>query len=228
MSGAAGRFLHTPKGKLVLALAAMVIVWSVILLSFLPDTQMILPSEEDMETLRAEVKKERAEFEAQNMKQRESDRLRQEYEEHLKEYWQEDRDGDVELGLRERIEQAAKNSGVKLASLGSVRKTKISNTLCFAELNISAADNIGAIAGLLAEIRRIKPVISWRRIDFRPENRPQNRPQQQNNAAKNNNQTQADRAKTTNAPAQAAPPEQQLRITGILRVICLTASEDHL
>lgn len=228
MSDASRQFFQTPKGRLVLALAAMLLVWTVILLNFLPETETLLPGAGDLEDLRAELKKEKAEFETQDQKRRAADRLKQEYEARLKEYWQEDTDGDVELGLRELIEQTARNRGVKLASLGSVRTAKINNELCFAELDISLTDTIAGIAGLLDEIRRIKPSISWKRADFRPDMRPAAARQQQD-MTRNGGTTAPARARTTNAPEPETPvSDQQLRFTGTIRVICRVSAEDRL
>jgi hypothetical protein len=218
MSTKAKHFLRTPYGKLTLALGFMVLTWLYLLLHFSSDMGTVLPSEDALKKLRSEVAKEKKEFDNLDAKKRSADALKKQYQEKLEDCWQEDIDGDVQMGLRQLIENAAKNKDLKLDSLGSTRTSKISNELCFAELDISMTGELKEIAALLTAVSQCKPAVYWKRADIRPgimRRRMQNPSQQMMpNAA-------SQPARRTNAPEVQVDTSSALRLWGTIRVICV-------
>ncbi len=204
--------LHTPKGKLILALACMVIVWTGLFLYMSPGLGNLLPDEEDMERLRSEIKKSKSEFSTQDQKMRAMERTKKDYEAKLLGVWQEDVSGDVELELRDKIGKTAQEAGITLTSLGSVRISKINGALVFAELDVSFSDGLEDMAKFLAAIQKLEPELSWKRADMRPEIR---RVPQPNNR--------------TGSAVTAVPEvtEPQIRFYGALRVICLESKAER-
>lgn len=217
MSAKNKQFFRTPYGKLTLALGFMVLSWLYLLLHFSSDMGTLFPSEESVKKLRSEVAKEKKEFDNLDAKKRSADALRKQYRTKLEDCWQEDLDGDVQMGLRQLIENAAKNKDLKLDSLGSTRTSKINNELCFAELDISMTGDLKQITTLLTAVKECKPAVFWKRADIRPgimRRRQQNQPQQTNNHA-------AQAARRTNAPEVQVDNASALRLWGTVRVICV-------
>ena len=122
--------------------------------------------------------------------------------------------GDITLGLRQLIENAAKNKDLKLDSLGSTRTSKISNGLCFAELDISMTGDLKQITSLLTAVEQCQPAVYWKRADIRPGIMRQR--QQQQTTAQNTNA-----ARRTNAPEVQVDTASALRLWGTIRVICV-------
>ena len=89
----------------------------------------------------------------------------------LESYWREERDGVVETELRNKIQQAASEIELKLNSLGSVRTTRINNELYYAEIDLSTSGTLETLVRFLGRIQEIRPALSWRRLDLRPEMR---------------------------------------------------------
>ncbi len=226
MSGKTIHFLRTPYGKLILALGFMVLSWLFLLLHFSSDMKNLLPSAESVEKMQEEVRREKKEFETQDAKKRAADALKKQYDARLNEFWQEEKDGDVELGLRQLVEDAARTKDVKLDSLGSVRTSKINNELYFAELDVTLTGELSLIATFLAAVKETTPVVYWKRADIRPwmmrggQNQRNNQPQPKSTV---NNQP----ARTTNTAAPQTETTAGLRFSGTIRVICYAEKEDE-
>ena len=219
MSTKAKHFLRTPYGKLTLALGFMVLTWLYLLLHFSGDMGTLLPSEDALKKLRSEVAKDKKEFDNLDAKKRSADALKKQYQEKLEDCWQEDIDGDVQMGLRQLIENAAKNKDLKLDSLGSTRTSKISNELCFAELDISMTGELKEIAALLTAVSQCKPAVYWKRADIRPGIMRRRMPNQMQQQMAAPNVAQA--ARRTNAPEVQVDTSSALRLWGTVRVICV-------
>ncbi|MBR2425849.1 MAG: hypothetical protein IKB16_03815 [Lentisphaeria bacterium] len=214
MSTGKPHFLRTPYGKLTLALGFMVLSWIYLLLHFSSDFGNLLPSEEAVKKIRSEVAKEKKEFENLDSKKRAADAVKKQYQAKLENCWREEVDGDVILGLRQLIENAAKNKDLKLDSLGSTRTSKISNGLCFAELDISMTADLKQITALLTAVEECKPAVYWKRVDIRPGIMRQRQQQTQTTQTVN-------AARRTNAPEVQQDTASALRLWGTVRVICV-------
>ena len=157
-------FVKTPKGKLVLALGAMLLSWIFLLLNFSSSLMIALPSEAKKNALKQEIRKIRSELAELNEKKVHSDRLKAKWNNLASRSWQPARDGDPELLLRQKIEAAAKKSELKLNNLGTVRLTRINQDFGFAELDISATTRLSQLAPFIYEIQQQKPAIAWKRL----------------------------------------------------------------
>lgn len=85
-------------------------------------------------------------------------------------YWLPARDGEPGHALRKLIETAAVDSGIKLASLGALRESKLDNQLKICELNLSASAEIEQIMKFIMELEASTPKLYWSQLNFRPDN----------------------------------------------------------
>lgn len=218
--------LSTPKGRLILALIVMLISWIWLFSQFSGDFKAILPGSSDISRIKEELEKEKAEFAVLDRKARSLAKIRSAYEKRLEGFWDEEKEGDVSLGFRELVEQAAATQEIKLTSLGSARTSRINGNLSFAELEVSFSGTLDEIAKFLAAIRALPHSPAWKRADFRQE---MPRPDRMAaNAAGRNGTTQgmaAQPAKRTNVAVAEADTELKLRFSGTLRIICRNAPE---
>ena len=157
-------FIRTPKGKLTLALCAMVLSWIFLLLNFSSSLMITLPSESRKAEIKKDIRKLRTELKALQEKQLQAERQRKNWKKLAVQSWQPKRDGDPELLLRQIIEAAARKSELKLNNLGSVRITRINQDFSFAEMDVSATTKIAPLAAFMNEIRKSGKNISWRRF----------------------------------------------------------------
>ena len=217
--------LSTPKGRLILALVVMLISWIWLFSQFSGDFRGLLPSASAVAKLKEDVEKEKSEFAVLDRKARSLAKVRSAYEKRLAGFWDEEKEGDVSLGFRELVEQAAALQEIKLTSLGSARTTRINGSLSFAELEVSFSGTLDEIAKFLAAVRALPHSPAWKRADFRQEMpRPdrmaagRNGPMQQGQAAQP--------ARRTNVAVAEADTELKLRFSGTLRIICRNAPEN--
>ena len=219
----------TPKGRLILALCIMLISWIWLFSQFSGDVRGILPGASDIAKLKEDVEKERAEFAVLDRKARSLAKIRSAYEKRLAGFWDEEKEGDVSLGFREQVEQAAALLEIKLTSLGSARTTRINGNLSFAELEVSFSGTLDEIAKFLAAIRALPHSPAWKRADFRqemprPDRMAANSASGRNGMARQGQAAQP--ARRTNVAVAEADTEQKLRFSGTLRIICRNAPEN--
>ena len=157
-------FAGTPKGKLVIAVCAMLVSWIFLLWNFSGSISFSLPSDKRKSTVKQEIRRLRSELQSLDTKFKDADKIRKRFKTLTESSWQPDRDGDPELILRQKIENAAKECELKLNSIGTVRTTRITQDFYFAELDISANASFETIIKFIAKIQEQKPVISWRRL----------------------------------------------------------------
>lgn len=179
-------FIKTPKGKLVLALCAMLLSWIFLFLNFAGSSSLSLPSKARKAEIKQQIRKLRTELQTLNEKQAHADRQKKRWQKLAMSSWQPDRDGDPELQLRQIVESAARKTDLKLNNLGTVRINRINQDFSFAELDVSGSTKIAPLTNFVYEIRKIKPCISWRRFSVFVIMR---RPRNNNNRTVSSNQT---------------------------------------
>ena len=162
-------FAKTGRGKLILSMGALGVVWIILLWQFAGSLAGLLPGAGQIDRTEREVKELRRQNAALLVKAKEFDNLKARYRKQLDGYWQEARDGVVDTELRNKIQQAAHEGELKLSSLGSVRITRINSDLYYAEIDLATTGSLEAITAFLARIQKITPALSWRRLDIRPE-----------------------------------------------------------
>ena len=204
------QFFATPAGKLTLAVIAMVLCWT-ILIVYLSKTSAggtWFPSEADMNRVRQEIKNDTNKLNSANADLDSFEALQDKYEDSLATYWNADRDGEPETQLRNLINDAAQNAKANLQTLGSVRTSTINTELSYADLDFTVVDEYSKVIRFFAEVEKCTPRLSWRRVELRLE---------------------PTRARAVTAPGRpgaaattataATPPAQMFRATGQVRVI---------
>lgn len=170
-------FLKTPKGKLVLALSAMLLSWIFLLLNFGGNFIITLPSAARRAEISQEIRKLRTELKILNEKKVHAEIQKKRWMELAEQSWQPKRDGDPELLLRQKIESAARKSELRLNNLGTVRLSRVNQDFSFAELDISATTKIAPLTAFVNEIQHFKPAVSWKRFSvYTMMRRPRNNP----------------------------------------------------
>lgn len=162
-------FVGTTRGKLTLSLGVLILVWVILLWRFADSFAGLLPGAGQIDRTEREVKDLMRQNATLKARVKTGDELKAKYRKQLEGYWHEERDGAVDTELRNRIQQAARDVDLKLGSLGSVRTTRINTELYYAEIDLAATGTLETIAAFLAKIQRNSPVLSWRRLDLRPE-----------------------------------------------------------
>ena len=74
-------FFKTPKGKLVLALCAMLLSWIFLFLNFAGSSSIALPSEARKAELKQQIRKLRTELQGLKEKQAQADRVKKRWQE---------------------------------------------------------------------------------------------------------------------------------------------------
>ena len=202
------QFFSTPAGKLTLAIVAMVLCWTVLIV-YLSNTSAggtWFPSEADMNRVRQEIKKDTNTLNTETANLNAFEDLQDRYEDSLMTYWNADRDGQPETELRNLINDAATNAQANIQTLGSVRTSTINNELSYADLDFTIVDEYSKIIKFFAEVEKCTPRLAWRRVEIRVEP----------NRAR---AVTAPGARQNNATATATNPAQMFRTTGQVRVI---------
>lgn len=165
------QFFATPAGKLTLAIVAMVLCWTVLIV-YLSKTSAggtWFPSEADIEGVRTDIKKDTNALHAAEVELDQFEDLQASYEDSLAGYWNADRDGQPETELRNLISTAAQNAEANIQTLGSVRTSSINNELSYADLDFTVVDEYSKVIRFFAEVEKCTPRLSWRRVEIRLE-----------------------------------------------------------
>lgn len=203
------QFFASPAGKLTLAVIAMVLCWT-ILIVYLSNTSAggtWFPTEAHMKRVRQEIKNDSKTLETETANLDEFEDLQDSYEMSLSTYWNADRDGEPETELRNLINDAAVRSEANLQTLGSVRTSTINNELSYADLDFTVVDEYSKVIRFFAEVEKCTPRLSWRRVELRVE--PTRARAVTGPGARANN----------TAAAATTTPTQMFRTTGQVRVI---------
>lgn len=206
----AKQFFSTPAGKLSLAIIAMVVCWTVLIV-YLSNTSTggtWFPTEVDMNRVRQDIKKDTNTLATEQANKAAYDALEDQYEDSLATYWNADRDGEPETELRNLVNDAATRAGANLQNLGSVRMSSINSELSYADLDFTVVDEYLKVITFIAEVEKSTPRLSWRRVEIRLE--PTRARAVTGPAA---NRPGAAATTTTSTPAQT------FRATGQVRVI---------
>jgi hypothetical protein len=206
----AKQFFSTQAGKLTLAIIAMVVCWTVLIV-YLSNTSTggtWFPTEVDMNRVRQDIKKDTNTLATEQANKQAFDALEDQYEDSLATYWNADRDGEPETELRNLVNDAATRAGANLQNLGSVRTSSINTELSYADLDFTVVDEYLKVIQFIAEVEKCTPRLSWRRVEIRVE--PTRARAVTGPAA---NRPGAAATTTTSAPAQT------FRATGQVRVI---------
>ncbi|MBR2373556.1 MAG: hypothetical protein IKA87_04930 [Lentisphaeria bacterium] len=201
------KLLSTPKGQLVAALSALGLVWLILLIVFGSEFIGNLPSTDNLDDARRELKKQQRLLEKAKEDERQYLDLRAKYNEKIRSAWHEAKYGMVETRLRQMISETATGLELKPNSLGTVRTNRINEDFFFAEIDIAMNATYEEVVKFIDAVAQCQPKLSWRRLDLRPDFRRRNM-----------------RANNTNlAAARAAAVQDQnavnVMFSGVIRVI---------
>jgi len=205
------QFFATPAGKLTLAVIAMVLCWT-ILIVYISTTSpggTLFPTEALMNRVREETKKYARDYETELATLEGYEKLQDKYEDSLTTFWNADRDGQPETELRNMVNDAAQRVEANIQTLGSVRISTINNELSYADLDFTIVDEYSKVIKFFAEIEKCTPRLSWRRVELRVE--PMRARAVTGPGGPN-------RANATTAAA-TTPQTQMFRTTGQVRVV---------
>ena len=165
------QFFSTPAGKLTLAIIAMVLCWTILIVYVSCNVAggTLFPTEAHMTRVRQEIKNNTTKLEAARKNKQELDDLQAKYEANLATFWNADRDGEPETELRNLINDAATRAEANLQTLGSVRMSNINNELSYADLDFTIVDEYNKVIRFFAEVEKSTPRLSWRRVEIRVE-----------------------------------------------------------
>jgi len=206
----AKQFFSTQAGKLTLAIIAMVVCWTVLIV-YLSNTSTggtWFPTEVDMNRVREDIRKDTKTLATEQANKDAYDNLEDQYEDSLATYWNADRDGQPETELRNLVNDAAQRAEANLQTLGSVRTSSINTELSYADLDFTLVDEYLKVIRFIAEVEKCTPHLSWRRVEIRVEPT-----RARAVTAPGANRTAAGTTATTSTPAQ------MFRATGQVRVI---------
>ncbi|MDD3119409.1 MAG: hypothetical protein PHQ27_09535, partial [Victivallales bacterium] len=85
-------------------------------------------------------------------------------------YWLPKRDGDPQFAVRQRVEIAARQAGIKLKTMGSLQTGKIVAGIKTYEMNIVANAQIGEIARMMGELAHGLPQLYLENLSLNPDN----------------------------------------------------------
>ncbi|MBQ4314439.1 MAG: hypothetical protein IJC21_03255 [Lentisphaeria bacterium] len=169
MSGNFKEYIKTPKGKLVCSLCALGAVWAVLIFNFLGGMKELVPSADKMRNAERELKRKKLAYEKVKAEKDEAEKVKEAFHAILRSSWQEQKHGMVESTLRQMISDTAKAQMLKLASLGSVKTSRINNDFYFAEIDVTFQARYPEVMRFIASIQKLEPQLSWKRFDIRPD-----------------------------------------------------------
>lgn len=131
--------------------------------------QSLLPGDERIKLELGELKKAQAQLQKEFEQSAELKARRERFAANAKDCWVPQRDGKPETEIPKAINQAAKLTGMKVASLGDLRQIKVSDGISVLEVSLAATDSLETITRFMAEIYRANPKMKWQRCQIRPD-----------------------------------------------------------
>jgi hypothetical protein len=129
----------------------------------------LIPSGSRLEKLSAEQQKAAAEVAELEKRMKEVDTAARIYHESLGGFWNDAVNGNADVELRKKIEEAAQKAGLKLNSIGTVRRSRINNDLQFLEIDMGGVETLEILTNFYEEIYKARPQLYWKRVDLRQE-----------------------------------------------------------
>lgn len=196
--------LKTRKGQLIamlgLLLLSQVFLFASIGKSFFKN----LPNAEKIAKVEKDIARQRKEYSKYEVEKRALSKTKTLYRDLAAHSWIQSHDGSVETTLRRRIGEIAASRQFRLNNIGAVRTGRINNEFFYAEIDINGSGDIGDVINLLAALRKIEPVLNWRRLDLRPDYR----------FRRNTG------VGSSNLASRLEIPPTRLNFNGALRVLC--------
>lgn len=164
-------FVKKPVGKLILACSALLISWIMLFFTLMPSSGNLFPSEEEAESVRLEIAKERKSFEDMQKQMNRLQELRELDRARKKDCWRRDRDGDPETELRILLNAIARKSGVELTSVDSVQTSRVNDELYYADLSFTSKSDFPELLRFMKNVEDDPVEIHWKSLDIGLERR---------------------------------------------------------
>lgn len=119
------KFLSTPKGQLIGAISALLLVWLILLFYFGGEFVSSLPSADSLSDSKRELKKQQRLLDKAKADEHEYLQLREKYNAKIRGAWRESEHGLVETRLRRIVSDTATKLELRPNSLGTVRTNRI-------------------------------------------------------------------------------------------------------
>ena len=163
--------LKTRKGQLIAV--CILLVLSQVFLFFTLGKSFLknIPNEEKIARIQKDITRQKKEYEKFAAEKRDMAKVKQQYRDLAARSWIASHDGGVETTLRRRIGDIAAAQQFRLNGIGAVRTGRVNTEFYYAEIDINGSGDIADVINLLAAIRKIEPVLGWRRLDLRPDYR---------------------------------------------------------
>lgn len=196
--------LKTRKGQLIAVCILLVISQVFLFLTLGKSVFKNIPNAEKIAKAQKELERQKKEYEKYAIEKREMAAVKKRYHELAANSWIASHDGGVETTLRRRIGDIASAMQFRLNAIGAVRTGRVNTEFYYAEIDINGSGDIADVINLLAALRKIKPVLSWRRLDLRPDYR----------FRRNTG------VGSSNLATRLEVPPTRLNFNGALRVLC--------
>ena len=196
--------LKTRKGQLIAVCILLVISQVFLFLTLGKSFLKNIPNADKIAKAQKELDRQKKEYEKYAAEKREMAAVKKQYHELAANSWIASHDGGVETTLRRRIGDIAAAMQFRLNAIGAVRTGRVNTEFYYAEIDINGSGDIADVINLLAALRKIKPVLSWRRLDLRPDYR----------FRRNTG------VGSSNLATRLEVPPTRLNFNGALRVLC--------
>ena len=165
-------FLKTPQGKLGAAVGALVLVWLIILLAHLDNFDTLFPDESRIADAKRELIRAKKTYDKAISDRNAAEKLLKDYNQVIEGAWKEEKHGMVDTEFRRLISQAARSVELTLDSLGAVKTSRINADFYYVELDVSVRTGYEELIKFIQAVDKVRPRVSWRRFDIRPDRRP--------------------------------------------------------
>lgn len=168
-------FIATPKGKLAVAGACLILCWVFLLLYFFGSYITAFGDPKSLEKAQKELDKQKGEYDKALGPYKELEEQKKHYRAICDSAWKNLRENEVKNKLHNSVSAAAAGLEFKLSRIGSVSTGKLNNELYYADVDIVAEGKLDEIVNLIMAMEDIRPAPVWKQLVIRPDNRP--RPQ---------------------------------------------------
>lgn len=163
------KFRESKRAKIIFCIVGLLFSIFYLLWMFGGNIGSWIPSNKRLEDVRNELKKANITATEIGKNQKLMSDAEKTYKANLSSFWDEQKHGIASVELRKRIEQSAQRAGLKLASIGAVRQSRINTDLHFLEIDMATVETLELLTSFFSEIYKETPKMYWKRADFRHE-----------------------------------------------------------
>ncbi len=128
-----------------------------------------IPSESRLDKARSDLKKATVAADELAAKMSAVNATEKLFNEKMAGFWNQAVNGSPDVELRKKIEVASQSAGLKLGSIGTVRRSRINNDLTYLEIDMAGVETLEILTAFFEEVYKIRPMLYWKRVDLRQE-----------------------------------------------------------